>query len=162
MAALAAFPEHARSALEQDWSPAADICERATSLYILGRGPSFAVASEAALKLKETSVLHAEAYSGAEVLHGPVSLVENEFPVIAFAPQDAALPGLSGICGMLVQSGAALFSVGGTGHGIQLPHAGTGHPLTEPLSMLVSFYRFVESVSLAQSQLRTAREDCAK
>ena len=110
----------------------------------------FAVASEAALKLKETSVLHAEAYSGAEVLHGPVSLVEKGFPVLAFVPDDAARPGLAEIAARVSNSGAALFTVGEAGAGTRLPHAPTGHPLTEPLSMLVSFYRFVEWVSRAR------------
>ena len=41
------------------------------SMYVLGRGPSLAIAAEAALKLKETCGIHAEAYSSAEVLHGP-------------------------------------------------------------------------------------------
>jgi glutamine---fructose-6-phosphate transaminase (isomerizing) len=149
-AALAALPDHLARALQADWSPALDTVSRATSLYALGRGPGFAVASEAALKLKETSVLHAEAYSGAEVLHGPVSLVEAGFPVLAFAPHDAALPGLAEIAARVSASGAALFTVGGAGAGTRLPHAATGHPLTEPLSMLVSFYRFVEGVARAR------------
>lgn len=148
--ALAALPEQLEAALEQDWSAALDTCTGASSLYTLGRGPGFAVACEAALKLKETSILHAEAYSGAEVLHGPVSLVEPQFPVIAFMPDDAARPGLQEICARLASSEAALFCVGETGHGTRLPHAATGHPLTEPLSMLVSFYRFVETVSRAR------------
>ncbi len=54
-----------------DWSPLAGRLSRAQSLYVLGRGPAFAIASEAALKFKETCGLHAEAYSAAEVLHGP-------------------------------------------------------------------------------------------
>ncbi|WP_279482901.1 SIS domain-containing protein [Aureimonas sp. SK2] len=149
-AALAALPDKLDAALEADWSPALDMAANARSLYALGRGPGFAVASEAALKLKETSMLHAEAYSGAEVLHGPVSLVEEGFPVLAFVPDDAARPGLSEIAARVSNSGAALFTVGDAGHGTRLPHAPTGHPLTEPLSMLVSFYRFVESVARAR------------
>ncbi|WAJ26294.1 SIS domain-containing protein [Antarcticirhabdus aurantiaca] len=151
-AALAALPDRLAGALGLDWSPALGTAARATSLYALGRGPGFAVASEAALKLKETSVLHAEAYSGAEVLHGPVSLVEEGFPVLAFVPDDAARPGLAEICSRVSASGAALFTVGEAGVGTRLPHAPTGHPLTEPLSMLVSFYRFVEEVARIRGQ----------
>ncbi|WP_182084209.1 SIS domain-containing protein [Aureimonas sp. ME7] len=145
--ALADLPGHLTEALEQDWTPALETVAGARSLYALGRGPGFAVASETALKLKETSMLHAEAYSGAEVLHGPVSLVEAGFPVLAFVPDDAARPGLTEIARRVSASGAALFTVGEAGVGTRLPHAATGHPLTEPLSMLVSFYRFVESVA---------------
>lgn len=148
--ALAALPDHLERALETDWTPALQPCVEARSLYALGRGPGYAIACEAALKLKETSALHAEAYSGAEVLHGPVSLVEAGFPILAFLPDDAARPGLAEICARVSASGASLFTVGEFGHGIRLPHSPTGHALTEPLSMLVSFYRFVETVSRAR------------
>ena len=50
------------------------------TLYVLGRGATFAVATEAALKLKETCAIHAEAYSSAEVLHGPAELVRPRLP----------------------------------------------------------------------------------
>ncbi|RIX97994.1 SIS domain-containing protein [Aureimonas flava] len=149
-AAVAALPDRLAEALHQDWTPALDTAAAARSLYALGRGPGFAVASEAALKLKETSMLHAEAYSGAELLHGPVSLVEPGFPVFAFVPDDAARPGLRDICARVRDTGAALFTVGEAGAGTRLPHAPTGHPLTEPLSMLVSFYGFVEAVARAR------------
>ena len=46
--------------------------------------------AEAALKLKETSAIHAEAFSSAEVLHGPAGVIGEGFPVICFAPADAA------------------------------------------------------------------------
>ncbi|MGO7638665.1 SIS domain-containing protein, partial [Rhizobium leguminosarum] len=55
-----------------------------------GRGPAFAIALEAALKAKETSCLHAEAFSLAELMHGPMRLVQPGFPIVAFAPDDAA------------------------------------------------------------------------
>ncbi len=60
------------------------------SFFVLGRGPSFPIAQEVALKLKETCAIHAEAYSIAEVMHGPWELVDRGFPVLAFAPDDAA------------------------------------------------------------------------
>ena len=49
-------------------------CRARSSLVTIGRGPTLAIAREAALKLKETCNLHAEAFSGAEFLHGPVAL----------------------------------------------------------------------------------------
>ena len=55
----------------------------------LSRGPGIALAGEAALKLKETCQIHAEAYSAAEVLHGPIALSDQHFGVIGFVPQDA-------------------------------------------------------------------------
>ncbi|MFG6176349.1 glutamine--fructose-6-phosphate transaminase (isomerizing) [Halomonas sp. THAF12] len=57
----------------------------------LGRGAEFPVALEGALKLKEISYIHAEAYPAGELKHGPLALVDGEMPVIAVAPNDALL-----------------------------------------------------------------------
>jgi len=57
----------------------------------LGRGVQYPVAMEGALKLKEISYIHAEAYPAGELKHGPLALVDNEMPVIAVAPNDALL-----------------------------------------------------------------------
>jgi glucosamine--fructose-6-phosphate aminotransferase (isomerizing) len=51
---------------------------------MIGRGPTLAIAREAALKLKETCHLHAEAFSSAEFQHGPITLVEPAYPVLLF------------------------------------------------------------------------------
>ena len=60
------------------------------ALY-LGRGPTFPVAMEGALKLKEISYIHAEAYAAGELKHGPLALVDDDMPVIAVAPNNALL-----------------------------------------------------------------------
>lgn len=57
----------------------------------LGRGVHYPIALEGALKLKEISYIHAEAYAAGELKHGPLALVDNEMPVIAIAPNDALL-----------------------------------------------------------------------
>jgi len=59
-----------------------------TALYI-GRGPSYAIALEGALKLKELSYIHAEGYAAGELKHGPIALVDDKVPVIVLAPHDA-------------------------------------------------------------------------
>ncbi|MGH8741404.1 MAG: SIS domain-containing protein, partial [Burkholderiales bacterium] len=55
----------------------------------LGRGVHFPIALEGALKLKEISYIHAEAYAAGELKHGPLALVDRHMPVIAIAPRDA-------------------------------------------------------------------------
>ncbi len=80
LAALAELPQHFRKAIDCDWMQLAGALDGANSLFILGRGPSFAIANEAALKFKETCGVHAEAYSAAEVMHGPLALVTPGFP----------------------------------------------------------------------------------
>ena len=57
----------------------------------LGRGPQYPLAMEGALKLKEISYIHAEAYPAGELKHGPLALVDNEMPVVAVAPNDELL-----------------------------------------------------------------------
>jgi glucosamine--fructose-6-phosphate aminotransferase (isomerizing) len=57
----------------------------------LGRGPLHAIAMEGALKLKEISYIHAEAYAAAELKHGPLALVDEDMPVIAVAPNNDLL-----------------------------------------------------------------------
>jgi glutamine---fructose-6-phosphate transaminase (isomerizing) len=57
----------------------------------LGRGPLHAIAMEGALKLKEISYIHAEAYAAAELKHGPLALVDEDMPVVAIAPNNELL-----------------------------------------------------------------------
>ena len=66
---------------------AKDFLDAKGSIF-LGRGTSFPVALEGALKLKELSYLHAEGYPAGEMKHGPLALIENGLPVIVFAPKD--------------------------------------------------------------------------
>src|SRR6202035_879606 len=64
--ALDRLPERIAAAGELDWGAALDVLAPAASLIAIGRGPTFSIACEAALKLKEVANLHAEAFSGAE------------------------------------------------------------------------------------------------
>ena len=68
-------------------------------------GSTLAIAREAALKLKETCNRHAEAFSGAEFLHGPVALVSSRYPILMFMPTDAAAPGMRQLASDLRQNG---------------------------------------------------------
>jgi len=61
----------------------------------LGRGPHYPIAMEGALKLKEISYIHAEAYAAGELKHGPLALVDEDMPVVAVAPNDALLEKLA-------------------------------------------------------------------
>ncbi len=64
----------------------------ARSFFYLGRGSSFPLALEGALKLKEISYIHAEGYASGEMKHGPIALIDPEFPTFALAPSDDLLP----------------------------------------------------------------------
>lgn len=62
--------------------------QHAKDMLFIGRGTSYAIAHEAALKMKEISYIHAEAYAAGEMKHGPIALIDESVPVIAFAPKD--------------------------------------------------------------------------
>lgn len=146
--AVRALPDHLAKAVALDWSEFARELGDAESLYMLGRGPALAIASEAALKFKETSNMHAEAYSAAEVLHGPVALVENSFPVLAFAARDAAETSVIEIVESLAGKRALAFATSDKVKASRtLPFVATGHPLTDALALIVPFYGFVEAWS---------------
>lgn len=142
------LPTHFEQALSLDWSPLSARLARSQSAFVLGRGPAFAIASEAALKLKETCGVHAESYSAAEVLHGPSAIVQAQFPVLALGVEDAALPHVVATAERLAKQGADVFLTGATADGCtRLPSLSGVQPLVAPLVLAVSFYAFVESLA---------------
>lgn len=147
-AAVAGLPDAFAKALTLDWSPLAQRLVRAQSLYVLGRGPAYAISNEVALKFKETSGLHAESYSAAEVLHGPAAIVQAQFPVFALAVDDAAQPHVVATAERLAAQGADVFLTGAAAQGCtELPTVSGLHPLVAPLVLIVSFYGFVEGLA---------------
>jgi len=89
--ALAEVPAHAADILAHDQhlqSIAEDLAQARDVLY-LGRGSSYPIALEGALKLKEISYIHAEGYAAGELKHGPIALIDEKVPVIVLAPSDA-------------------------------------------------------------------------
>ena len=145
------LPEVLEKALHADWSEALPVLRDANSTYVVGRGPALAIAAEAALKLKETAMLHAEAFSGAEIMHGPVQLVEAGFPVIAFRPKDAAYEAMGEAVSHLRSTGARVFvAAAGEHKSGRLPFSPSGHALLDGLVMLLSFYALAEQVARAR------------
>ncbi|MEO9335812.1 SIS domain-containing protein [Mesorhizobium sp. SB112] len=146
LAALRELPGHFRKAVDCDWMEIAGVLSGNPSLFILGRGPSVAIANEAALKFKETCGMHAEAYSAAEVMHGPLALIHPGFPVLALTARDASEASLVDTADRLAEKGASIYATSALSQkAAKLPFAPTGHPLTDPLSLIVSFYAFVEA-----------------
>ncbi len=147
-AALEKLPKALEHAVACDWTPLKDALAGHNSLYILGRGPSFPIAGEAALKFKETSNLHAEAYSAAEVMHGPVSIVSKGFPVLVLAARDKAESKILSVCDQLVAQGANVFVTSALPtRASALPYASTDHGITDALVQIASFYGFAEMLS---------------
>ena len=142
--AIARLPDRLAAAMGLDWSAPLPALREATSLVSLGRGPTLAIAREAALKLKETSNFHAEAFSGAEFLHGPIALVETSYPALLFVPTDQAAPGLGALAGDLRRKNANVFM---TGEDEALPALTPDHPDTDAVCLIQSFYALAISVA---------------
>jgi len=146
--AVAALPESLAKAVRCDWSEMIPALDGQSALYVLGRGPGFAIANEAALKFKETCGIQGESYSAAEVMHGPVSIVTPGYPVLGLAARDAAEASVADMAHKLAGQGARAFLTSDRpGAASRLPFAATGHPLTDPLALIVSFYGFVEALA---------------
>jgi len=146
--AIDRLPEHLDNAVAIDWPALRHALKDRDSLFVLGRGPSYAISNEAALKFKETCQIHAESYSSAEVLHGPVSIVEPEYPVLALASRDASEYSIASVADKLSQQGALCFITSNCAQKAErLDFAKTSHPLTDPLSLIVSFYTFIERLA---------------
>jgi len=92
--ALIALPAHVNEALNMEGvyrRISEEILAEARDVLYLGRGSSFPIALEGALKLKEISYIHAEGYAGGEMKHGPIALIDEFVPVVVVAPSDPLL-----------------------------------------------------------------------
>jgi glucosamine--fructose-6-phosphate aminotransferase (isomerizing) len=149
--ALDDAPQMLMDAWALDWSPAVAALERAEDLFVLGRGLNLGIAQEAALKLKETCALHAEAFSAAEVKHGPMALVGPGFPVLMLSPLDAGHEAFGQLADDFVARGATVVIAGDDQPGgLALPFLTGLHPVLAPVATIQSFYRCAVSLSVAR------------
>jgi glutamine---fructose-6-phosphate transaminase (isomerizing) len=146
---LETFGSELASAFVANWSAAEDYFAPAQSLFVLGRGLTLGIAQEAALKFKETCGLHAEAFSLAEVAHGPMALIKPGFPLLVFPPQDKAALGLEALIEKFAARGARIALVGVTLPGALQLSLGEGlHPALAPIAMVQSFYTLVNALAV--------------
>lgn len=146
--AVGSLPAALEKAFELSWKPRLPLSEGNPSLFVIGRGYGLAIAQEAALKLKETCGLHAEAFSSAEVRHGPMAIVGEDFPVLAFATSDDAGDDVRAVAEDFRARGSAVALADPRGTG-ELP-AIAAAPAIEPILMVQSFYRYVNELSVAR------------
>jgi glucosamine--fructose-6-phosphate aminotransferase (isomerizing) len=148
--ALAQAPTQLERAWALDWRPALAQLRTAHDLYVVGRGLGLGVAQEAALKLKETCGLHAEALSAAELRHGPMALVQAGFPVLIFAQNDETHGGVEALATELAGRGAQILLAGASSPGSVALATENAHPAVQPMLMIQSFYRLVNALALAR------------
>lgn len=148
---LAALPDALRSAAATDWSSAIEVLAPARNIMVVGRGISFPIALEAALKFKETSALQAEAFSGAEIRHGPMALIEDGYPLLIFATRGPTQAGLIELAADMRARGARVLLAAPrdvAGRDLTLPVAAT--PDLDPIVAVQAFY--IMAAQLAEAR----------
>lgn len=150
LAALNGLPDCLAQAWRLDWSTAITRLKSARDLYVIGRGLGFGMAQEAALKLKETCALHAEAFSAAEVLHGPMALVKDRFPVFVMSQADETRDSVNELVGRLAENHADVLLAGFSHPQATVLPTIAANPVLEPILFIQSFYRMAEALSRAR------------
>ena len=146
-ASLDRLPARLDLAADLDWSAALTALSDAHSVMTIGRGPTLAIAREAALKLKEACNLHAEAFSSAEFQHGPIALVEKAYPTLLFMPTDQAAGGIESLAADLARKGASVFSTGAAPEALLLPALEPDHPDADAICLIQAFYQLLLGVA---------------
>ncbi len=148
---LAALPEALYAASTVDWSNALDVLTPARNIMVVGRGISFPIALESALKFKETSALQAEAFSGAEIKHGPMALIEDGYPLLIFATRGPTQAGLIKLATEMRGRGARVLLAAPADvaeRDLTLPVAST--PDLDPIVAVQAFYVMAAHLSKAR------------
>lgn len=148
---LAALPDALDAAGKADWAEAIDVLAPARNIMVVGRGISFPIALESALKFKETSALQAEAFSGAEIKHGPMALIEEGYPLLIYATRGPTQDGLIKLATEMRGRGARVLLAAPDNiaeRDLTLPVAAT--PDLDPIVAIQSFY--VMAARLAEAR----------
>ena len=147
-AALDALPSQMDRSWALDWSAALAPLESAAHLYVVGRGLGLGAAQETALKCKETCGLHAEAFSSAELRHGPYALLGAGFPALLLAQPDATQAGVAALGAELARRGVPVAIAGAHADGaVVLPTVAAIAEIA-PLLLVQSAYRLIATLAL--------------
>lgn len=149
--ALGALPHVLSRAVAQNWSHAVDALIGVDRLFVISRGLGLPIAMEAALKFKEVCGIQAEAFSGAEVRHGPMALVVDDYPLFVFAPRGPMQEGLLALADDMRRRGAQVLLAAPPGTPAStLPLVATDVEDLDPIAAIQSFYPMVEALARAR------------
>lgn len=151
---LKSLPDALRRAGTLDWSKAVDELRDAERMIVIGRGLGLAIAQEAALKLKETSGIQAEAFSSAEVRHGPMELIDRDYPLLVFAPRGPEQAGLLQLARDMQARGARVLLAADPADVPEatLPLVSTAHAALDPIAAILSFYVMAAGLAAARGR----------
>lgn len=153
LGALNTLPDALQAAGKLDWSKAVDELRGIERMIVIGRGLGLAIAQEAALKLKETSGIQAEAFSSAEVRHGPMELIDRDYPLLVFAPRGPEQAGLLQLARDMQARGArVLLAAPSDVAEATLPLATTAHAALDPIAAILSFYVMAAGLAAARGR----------
>ena len=142
------FPGRLFAVQACDWSAWADRIAGAPAAFVVGRGYGLGSAREIALKVAEILRVPALGYSAAEVLHGPRASITASTPVLILRQNDQAATTVDDFVRNLNDAGEKAFIAGGTAG--TLPWIGDGHPVGDPILMLIPAYRAIETAARRQ------------
>ena len=151
LSAIEMLPQALDAATRLDWSNALEVLTPASRIMVVGRGISFPVALESALKFKETSVIQAEAFSGAEIKHGPMALIDDGYPLLIFATRGPTQAGLLKLAEEMRGRGANVLLAAPSDvkeRNLTLPTAAT--PDLDPIAAIQAFYVMAAHLSIAR------------
>jgi glucosamine--fructose-6-phosphate aminotransferase (isomerizing) len=146
--ACAAAPDRFAAAAGLDWSAWGASLATARAAFVAARGYGFGPAREIALKLAETVRLPALGYSAAELRHGPRAAIAADTPVLALRQDDGTAATVDALAADLTADGEPVFVAGGPAS--TLPWIGDGHPVIDPVAMLIPAYRAIEAATRAK------------
>jgi glutamine---fructose-6-phosphate transaminase (isomerizing) len=146
--ALASLPDLMDRSWRLDWSAALAPLESAENLYVVGRGLGLGAAQEIALKCKETCRLHAEAFSSAELRHGPYTLLRKGFPALLLAQSDATRSGIETLARELAHRGVPTLLAGADAAGAtRLPTIDAAAEVA-PILLVQAAYRMIAALAV--------------
>jgi glutamine---fructose-6-phosphate transaminase (isomerizing) len=139
------LPRRLSAALACDWSSWGDRAAGSAAAFVVGRGYGLGCVREIALKISEILRVPALGYSAAELRHGPRASVTPATPVLVLRQNDPAAAAIDELVRDLQDAGEALFIAGGAE--ATLPWIGDGHPICDPVLMLIPAYRAIEAAA---------------
>jgi glucosamine--fructose-6-phosphate aminotransferase (isomerizing) len=146
--ALRELPASLECARDMDWSAVVPRLATSERLMVIARGIGLSIAQEAALKFKETCGIQAEAFSAAEIQHGPQALVSEGYPLLAFALRGPTQPGILALVSDMRRRGAdVILAAPSDVPERDLTLATTLSEDLDPIAAIQSFYPLIEAVS---------------
>jgi len=139
------LPLRLSGALACDWSTWADSAADAAATFVVGRGYGLGCVREIALKVAEILRVPALGYSAAELRHGPRASITPATPVLVLRQNDQAAATVDELVRDLNDAGERVFTAGGAAG--TLPWIGDGHPICDPVLMLIPAYRAIEAAA---------------